>query len=100
MGVTTNYSLRYPEGENAVVVHTDIKKLADDVDATIFVTAPTPSLLAGVLLGAIRSAAVLDGGSPHSEHDEYWELVCGQPICDCGFPGSGTPEYVFDGGAV
>jgi predicted RecA/RadA family phage recombinase len=34
-GITNNYDLRFPQASDAVNVHTDIKKLADDVDDAI-----------------------------------------------------------------
>ena len=34
-GITNNYDLRFPQASDAVNVHTDIKKLADDVDQAL-----------------------------------------------------------------
>ena len=38
MGTTANYSLPYPEGTDPVVVHTDVKKLADMTDEKLKTT--------------------------------------------------------------
>lgn len=39
MGTTTNHGLRYPESINGIAIPSDIKKLADDVDAKLISSA-------------------------------------------------------------
>lgn len=62
MGTTTNKALPYPDGGNAVVVHGDIKKLADKVDEQILASEEYKGLATdpGTVIAATRGVLYVD----------------------------------------